>query len=160
MEEKKTSAYYSTQNAPGPNTPQGGKYAKLAVLRHAEILEEYTARAVFNDKIFPKKYRPAFTNNILMVLFEVIDALTEANELDLRVPGECEERIYLQRKALRSCKKLLNRITTAYHLKIINDDKFTHWTRLVVNVKNLAGAWAKSDEKRKSSSEPVQGRNL
>jgi len=126
----------------------GGKKSEMSVIRQAAGLEVYTARAVFNFKIFPKKYRPVFTEKILDHVFDINDGIIDANELDLRIGYERTERHKSQRTALRACKKLMNRIHTAHELGIIDDDKFKHWVQLVVNVKNLLGAWAKSDEKR------------
>jgi hypothetical protein len=133
----------------------------MAVIRQAAYLETYTANAVFNYRVFPKKYRPVFTGRILDLAFEINDCIIDANELDLRVGAERIERSANQRKALRSCKKLMNRIRTAHEIKIIDDDKLAYWIKLIVNVKNLTGAWAKSDEKRVfESGEPKKGKGL
>jgi hypothetical protein len=139
----------------------GGEQAKMAVIRQAEDLEIYTARAIFNYKVFPKKYRPVFTSSILSLVFEINDSITSANELDLRIPNERSIRLECQRRALRSCKKLINRINTAFCLKIIDEGKFETWMKMIISVKRLTGAWVKSDEKRGfSGSESVKGRGL
>jgi hypothetical protein len=133
----------------------------MTVIRQAAGLEVYTANAVFNYKLFPKKYRPVFTGNILDTVFEINDCLISANELDLRIPNERAERFACQRRALRACKKLMNRVHTAHEMKIIGDVKFAYWERLIVSVKNLTGAWLRSDEKRGfASSEAMKGENL
>ena len=124
------------------------KQSQMSVIRQAAGLEVYTARAIFNYKVFPKKYRPVFTGRILDIVFDINDCIINANELDLRIPDERIERMANQKRALRACKKLMNRIHTAHEMKIIDDDKFAYWERLVVNVKNLTGAWMKSDAKR------------
>jgi len=137
-----------TENINSQNNPSGRK-SQMAVIRQAAELEVYTARAVFNYKLFPKKYRPVFTGRILDIVFDINDSIIDANELDLRIPHERAERFANQRRALRACKKLMNRVNTAHELKIIDDDKFAYWEKLIVNVKNLAGAWTKSDVNRK-----------
>jgi hypothetical protein len=139
----------------------GGIREKMAVLRQAEELEIYTARAVFNYKVFPKKYRPVFTSSILSLVFEINDSITSANELDLRIPNERSARSECQRTALRACKKLINRVNTAFHLKIIDEGKFEYWQKMIISVKRLTGAWVKSDEKRVfSSSDSAKGKGL
>jgi hypothetical protein len=158
MEQKKTSdAYRGDATTPIP----GGEHAKMAVVRQAEELEIYTARAIFNYKVFPKKYRPVFTSSILSLVFAINDSITSANELDLRIPAERIARAENQKAALRACKKLINRIYTAFNLKIIDERKFEYWNKLIISVKRLTGAWIKSDEKRGfSSSESVKGKGL
>jgi hypothetical protein len=55
----------------------------------------------------------------------------------------------------------LNRVNTAFHLKIIDESKFEYWNKLIISVKRLTGAWIKSDERRGfSSSESVKGKGL
>jgi hypothetical protein len=158
MDQKKTlNGSYREDATSNP----GGDHAKMAVIRQAEELEIYTAQAVFNYKVFPKKYRPVFTSSILSLVFEINDSVTSANELDLRTPNERIARAECQRAALRSCKKLINRINTAFRLKIIDSEKFEYWIKMIVSVKRLTGAWIKSDEKRGfSGSESMKGRGL
>jgi hypothetical protein len=145
----------------GPASTPGGEHAKMAVVRQAEELEIYTAAAVFNYKIFPKKYRPVFTSSILSLVFEINDSITSANELDLRIPNERGARSECQRSALRACKKLINRINTAFRMKIIDESKFEYWIKMIISVKRLTGAWIKSDERRGfSDSESMKGRGL
>jgi hypothetical protein len=158
MDQKKIQKRYCGENA---ITNPGGDQAKMAVIRQAEELEIYTAQAVFNYKVFPKKYRPVFTAGILSLVFEINDSITSANELDLRIPNERNARLDCQRTALRACKKLINRVNTAFHLKLIDERKFEYWTKMIISVKRLTGAWVKSDEKRGfSSSGPVKGKDL
>jgi hypothetical protein len=158
MEQRKTSSVYKG-NVVTPNP--GGETAKMTVIHQAEELEIYTARAIFNYKVFPKKYRPVLTSSILSLIFEINDSLTSANEFDLRIPAERNARLESQRAALRACKKLINRINTAFHLKIIDENKFEYWNKLIISVKRLTGAWIKSDEKRGFSlSEPMKGKGL
>jgi hypothetical protein len=158
MDQKKTPSGFCREDA---TSPPGGDHAKMAVVRQAEELEIYTARAIFNYKVFPKKYRPVFTSSILSLVFEINDSITGANELDLRIPNERNARAECQRTALRACKKLINRINTAFHLKVIDEGKFEYWIKMIISVKRLTGAWIKSDEKRGfSSSESVKGRGL
>jgi hypothetical protein len=157
MDRKKISSYYKDD----ATTVPGGEAAKMTVIRQAEELEIYTARAIFNYKVFPKKYRPVFTSSILSLVFEINDSLTSANEFDLRIPAERDARAESQRASLRACKKLINRINTAFHLKIIDENKFEYWNKLIISVKRLTGAWIKSDEKRGfSSSGAVKGKGL
>jgi hypothetical protein len=158
MEQKKTSnACKGVAATPIP----GGETAKMTVIRQAGELEIYTARAIFNYKVFPKKYRPVLTSSILSLIFEINDSLTSANEFDLRIPAERNARSESQRAALRACKKLINRINTVFHLKIIDESKFEYWNKLIISVKRLTGAWIKSDEKRGFSlSEPMKGKGL
>jgi hypothetical protein len=125
-----------------------GKQAEMTVMKQSRDLELYSVLAVFNLKIFAKKFRPGYTNNMLDHIFAIRDGLTSANELDLRIDYERIDRYRNQKKALIACKCLMNRIETAHELGIIDDDKFAFWQRLIVNVKNLTGAWTKSDEKR------------
>jgi hypothetical protein len=158
MEQKKKSNAWRGDAA--MQTP-GGEQAKMAVVRQAEELEIYTARAIFNYKVFPKKYRPVFTSSILSLVFEINDSITSANEFDLRIPAERDARAECQRAALRACKKLINRVNTVFHLKIIDEGKFEYWNKMIINVKRLTGAWLRSDEKRGfSSSESVKGKGL
>jgi hypothetical protein len=145
----------------GAASTPGGEHAKMAVVRQAEELEIYTAAAVFNYKIFPKKYRPVFASSILSLVFEINDSITSANELDLRIPNERSARSECQRTALRACKKLINRINTAFRMKIIDEGKFEYWIKMIISVKRLTGAWIKSDERRGfSGSESMKGRGL
>jgi hypothetical protein len=158
MDQKKTLNASCEGNA---TSVPGGEHAKMAVVRQAEELEIYTARAIFNYKIFPKKCRPVFTSSILSLVFEINDSITSANELDLRIPNEHSARSECQRTALRACKKLINRVNTAFHLKIIDEGKFEYWIKMIINVKRLTGAWLKSDEKRGfSGSESMKGKGL
>jgi hypothetical protein len=158
MDQKKTQDGYCGKDA---TSVPGGDHAKMAVVRQAEELEIYTARAIFNYKVFPKKYRPVFTSSILSLVFEINDSITSANELDLRIPNERSARTSYQRTALRACKKLINRVNTAFHLKIIDESKFEYWLKIITSVKRLTGAWIKSDEKRGfSESESMKGKGL
>jgi hypothetical protein len=158
MDQKKTlGAYYGVNATSVP----GGDHAKMAVVRQAEELEIYTAKAIFNYKVFPKKYRPVFISSILSLVFEINDSITSANELDLRITNERGARSECQRNALRACKKLINRVNTAFHLKLIDEAKFEYWMKMIISVKRLTGAWIKSDEKRGfSGSESVKGNGL
>ena len=131
-----------------PYARRNGQREKLKVITAAETLEAHTYRKCRNVKVFPKKDRGGLPNRMVNEACDVFSCISEANDLDLRVPEERRERLYLQRKALTRLRLLMHHIEVVHDNRQIGADEFEYWGGLAKSVRNQAAAWHKSDKAR------------
>lgn len=132
----------------GHGPPDEKPKNRFVLIDEAGNLEEYTYRKCRNTKVFPKKDRGGLP---LRMTNEAVDAYSfiyEANELDLRILCEAEERLRLQRKAMTKLKLLAHHIKVVYRNKQIDAAVFEHWSKQVKSVKNQTVKWHASDKER------------
>lgn len=111
------------------------------MIKHTFMITNSTNR-------FPKKYRFTLVNRIQDKAVDIYECILEANELDLRDPGEFLERQRLQTKALTLCKELLFFIELSQEMGFIAMNSCAYWSKLVLSVKNMTAAWKKRDKTR------------
>jgi hypothetical protein len=126
---------------------------KFDVLVKAKELAIYTIHITHNEKHFPKKYRFSIVKNLQDKAMYILDCLTMANELnpcgkDTFYPEIYERRKVYQKEAYAACRSLLTMIDIAVELFDIKVAGVSHWTALVVEVKNKTNAWISSDASR------------
>ena len=110
------------------------------LVKHTDIMT--------NDKRYPKKYRFTLVNRLQVKTLDIFECITEANELNLFDKDERAERLQLQRRALTLCKTVLFFIEVSHEKRLISGNQCETWTRLVMDVKNMAAKWHKQDKAR------------
>ena len=119
----------------------------FALIRKAKDLVKHTDMMT-SDKRYPKKYRFTLVNRLQVKTLDIFEHIAEANELNLFDKAEKAERLQLQRRALTTCKTVLFLIEISHEKGLISGAQCETWTRLVMDVKNMAAKWHKQDKER------------
>lgn len=105
--------------------------------------------ACANEKVIPKKYRYTTGTSLMNGAEAVCASIEEANLLDLReLPNE---RLMLQRRALRECKCLERKIVRMMESKQypgVGAHKAAVLTKAVATVRYMCAAWYDKDKAR------------
>ena len=110
------------------------------LVKHTDIMT--------SDKRYPKKYRFTLVNRLQVKVLDIYEHIAEANELSLFDKDEKAERLQRQRRALTLCKTVLFLIEISHEKGLISGTQCETWTRLVMDVKNMAAKWHKQDKTR------------
>lgn len=124
------------------------KPGELAVFAKAQQLIEHTLTLTDNTNRYPKKVRFTFVNRMQDYAIGIYEELIMANELNLAIPAERNQRLMLQRQVMTKCKLLLYMIELSYRQHYINDASCEYWSQLVFDVKYMTAAWHKKDKQR------------
>lgn len=89
------------------NKPANKEPSELMVITKAKDLVKHTYTITNNTDRYPKKYRFTLVTRIQNRVLDVYECLLEANELNLSIPAEKQQRQALQAKALTYTKELL-----------------------------------------------------
>jgi len=123
--------------------------SELNVITKAKDLVKHTYTVTNSTTKFPKKYRFTLVNRIQNRVIDIYECLLEANELNLNVPIEKQQRQALQAKALTYCKELLFFIELSFEMQFISAGSCECWSKLALYVKYMTSAWKKRDNQRK-----------
>lgn len=82
-------------------------------------------------------------------VIDIYECLLEANELNLNIQQERQQRQELQAKALTYCKELLFFIELSFEMNFISAGSCEHWSKMTLDVKYMTTAWKKRDKQRK-----------
>jgi len=126
------------------NQPQQKEFVLISkakdLVKHTDIMT--------SDKRYPKKYRFTLVNRLQVKTLDIFECISEANELNLHDREEKAERLRLQRRALTLCKTVLFFVEISHEKGLISGTQCETWTRLVMDVKNMAAKWHKQDKTR------------
>ncbi len=131
------------------NKPAGKEPSELNVITKAKDLVKHTYTVTNSTTKFPKKYRFTLVNRMQNRVIDIYECLLEANELNLNIPIEKQQRQALQAKALTYCKELLFFIELSFEMQFISAGSCEYWSKLTLDVKYMASAWKKRDSQRK-----------
>lgn len=109
----------------------------------------YTCDVCANEKVIPKKYRYTVGTGLMETAEKICAYIEEANLIDLREAPR--ERLLLQRKALRECRKLERKILRMKESKQfpgVSSDKAAVWSKAVLTVRYMGAAWYEKDKAR------------
>ncbi len=120
---------------------------KLDVIVKAIELYDHTLTITSNRKKYPAKYR-VLVERTQNVCIDIYEFLMEANRKRLDNPEERIERRKLQTNAITYCDQLNLHIEVAKNHNLISMKSCDYWSKLVCDVKHMAIAWRKRDEKR------------
>lgn len=122
--------------------------SEFNVVVKAKDLVKHTFTITNSTERYPKKYRFTLVDRIQDKAVDIYELTLEANELDLRIASEYEERQRLQAKALTYCKELLFFIELSQDMGFISLSSCEYWSKLVLDVKYMVAAWKKRDKTR------------
>jgi len=125
----------------------GGDKGEFAIITKAKDLVKHTD-LMTSEKRFPKKYRFTLVNRIQNKVIDIFEMVSEANELDLNIPAERDERHGLQRRVLTYCKTVLFFIEYAFEKGLITESQAAAWSKMVFDVKYMTASWYKKDRER------------
>jgi hypothetical protein len=125
----------------------GGDKGEFAIITKAKDLVKHTD-LMTSEKRFPKKYRFTLVNRIQNKVIDIFEMVSEANELDLNIPAERDERHGLQRRVLTYCKTVLFFIEYAFEKGLITESQAAAWSKMVFDVKYITASWYKRDRER------------
>lgn len=131
------------------NKPAGKEPSELNVITKAKDLVKHTFTITNSTNRYPKKYRFTLVNRMQNRVLDIYECLLEANELNLTIPTEKQQRQALQAKALTYCKELLFFIELSFEMQFISAGSCEHWSKLACDVKYMATAWKKRDSGRR-----------
>ena len=119
---------------------------------HAEELARHTIVCCANTTIFKEEYKCVLTDRIVDAAIEIMTAVGEANDIRVTSIEERDERLRLQRLALRRLKSLPRMLSIAKRLSPskFRGRKLIYWVGLVEKTRELTNKWHESDVKRYS----------
>lgn len=123
--------------------------SELNVITKAKDLVKHTYTITNSTNRYPKKYRFTLVNRMQNRVIDIYECLLEANELNLSIPAEKEQRQALQAKALTFTKELLFFIELSFEMQFISAASCEYWSKLACDVKYMTAAWKKRDSGRK-----------
>lgn len=118
---------------------------ELGVIFKAIKLMEDSIRITSNRKRYPVKYIQII-KRIQNTAIDIYEQLIDANRLKL--DANKTERFMLQTKAITSCDKLSCYVEISLRLELIGIGVVEKWQKEINDVKYMAIAWRKGDEKR------------
>lgn len=118
----------------------------------AEALKllKHTAIVVSNENIFLPKFDKVVTSDILYDAKNIYLNVIKANRIHVKEKGDgtAEQRLKLQREALRLCKDLIDNITIAKAIMHLSTRKCGYWVHLVNCAYDAIEKWHSSDVNR------------
>ena len=117
----------------------------LKVIVKAKELTFHSFNLTSNCDRYPKKYRHSLSDKIQIKCLDIQDALLEANRIN-NVTNK-QLRCETITKAITYCDQLLNYIELSMRLKLVTGKSAECWTSMVCDVKHMALAWRKSEQK-------------
>lgn len=131
------------------SVPEGKRTeSKLEVQTKARELAKYTTDICGNEKVFPKRDRWCIANRIVNVALTIMEEVDTANDIYVSTKVDFELRRTSQTIALSHTARLLGLMQLAYEKYNIEDKRIRHWTKLVVDVRELVKKWRQSDSDR------------
>lgn len=131
------------------NETQRKAPSELNVITKAKDLVKHTFTVTNSTTKYPKKYRFTLVNRMQNRVIDIYECLLEANELNLNIQQERQQRQELQAKALTYCKELLFFIELSFEMNFISAGSCEHWSKMTLDVKYMTTAWKKRDKQRK-----------
>jgi hypothetical protein len=129
--------------------PEGKRAkSKLEVQTRAKELALYTVTICSNEKTFPKRDRWVLTNRIVSTAIAIMEEVDTANSIFVTDASDYTLRRQSQTLALAYTAKLLGLVELAYLKYHIDSKRIEHWTRLIVNVRDLIKGWRNTDKSR------------
>ena len=149
MARRKNPRLWNEDGTPKAPYARDGRMERFETILAAEDVEVYTHIRARDTDIFPKRERGGLALRMENEATAAYELLVEANELDLRIDGEREERLRLQRKALVKLRLLNHHIEYLHSPPTrISNETFEYWTDLISSCRNQAAGWHKSDKNR------------
>ena len=124
------------------------KTGDLTVIIKAKENAIYTLKITHNEKRFPKRYRFSVTNKLQDLAIDILTNLIQANEIFPRTTEEYQHRLFLQRKAMASCRALNTLIYVASECFSIEKKTVAFWGRNVTEIRNMTVSWMNKDRSR------------
>ena len=115
--------------------------------------------ACANEKVIPKKYRYTTGTSLMNTVESICGDIEEANLIDLREAPR--ERLMIQRKALRECKKLerkIIRLRESDQYPGVNSHKAGVLSKASMTVRYMCAAWYDKDKARAAAMKTDAGR--
>lgn len=122
--------------------------SELNVITKAKDLVKHTYVITNSTTKYPKKYRYTLVNRIQNRVIDIYECLIEANELNINIAEEKQQRQKLQAKALTYCKELLFFIELSFEMQFISSGSCEYWGKMALDVKYMTSAWKKKDKQR------------
>ncbi|QNK41818.1 four helix bundle protein [Caproicibacter fermentans] len=126
------------------------------LLTKCEEMVQETFQITGSSKM-PKKYRFTLLNRLQDTALEIYANIVTANDLNLKIPQEAEERRRLQNSALTNIKLMEFYIKTALKIGLVTSEQVAGrfnaegketkrgWNTKVLDVKYMLLAWRKHD---------------
>lgn len=126
------------------------------LLTKCEKMVQETFQITGSSKI-PKKYRFTLLNRLQDTALEIYSNIVSANDLNIKIPQEAEERRRLQNSALTNIKLMEFYIKTALKMNLVTSEQVAGrfnaegketkrgWNTKVLDVKYMTLAWRKHD---------------
>lgn len=117
----------------------------LRIIVKAKELAVHSFKLTSNPNRYPKKYRHSLCDAIQKKSLEIYTSLFEANRMDNRTNKylRCETIT----KAITYCDELLFFIELSMNVTELNEKSAAYWSKMVSDVKHMALAWRKSEQK-------------
>ncbi len=117
----------------------------LRVIVKAKELAVHSFRLTSNSNRYPKKYRHSLCDKIQIKSLEIYETLFEANRINNKTDkrARCE----MITKAITYCDELMFFIELSMNLGLLSGGPSGYWTKLASDVKHMALAWRKTENK-------------
>lgn len=119
--------------------------ADLKVIVKAKELAVHSFQLTSNSNRYPKKYRHSLCDAIQNKSLDIYKALFEANRMDNRTNKHL--RCETITKAVTYCDELLFFIELSMKVTELNSNSAAYWSKMVCDVKYMALAWRKAEQK-------------
>lgn len=129
-------------------------HGKLEACSKAFELATYTLKITKNEKIFKEEFQECLTDKIIDAAIDIFALTKEANELSVRSSDDYknyQDRINMQRKAIKCCGNLNTYILLAKPTLHLSSKRVKYWAGMTKETKALIKAWMDSDKRRFSS---------
>lgn len=121
---------------------------ELTVIIKAKENAIYTLKVTHNEKKFPKRYRLTIVNKLQELAIDILTSLITANEIYPRSKEEYKHRLFMQRKAMASCRALNTMIDIASECFNVEKKTIAFWGKNVTEVRNMTVTWMNKDRNR------------
>lgn len=117
----------------------------LKVSVKAQELMVHTYKLTSNCDRYPKKYRHSLADRMQLLSMDVYEALIRANRTS-NITNKNKRCDYIT-EAITNCDFLLKYIELSMELKLLNARSSQYWSGLASDVKHMALAWRKREQK-------------
>lgn len=121
---------------------------ELKVVIKSQDLIEHTFLLTNNQSRFPKKIRYTLVQRLQDKSMNIYETLIAANACDTNYASGRQKRRELQIQVITDCKSMLFFVEYSMKQHYITPESCAYWSKLICDVKNMTGAWIKSESKK------------